>query len=738
MRTRVYYKLLIPLDQKGKFREFHTCERVVKPDSTFNEICEAIQSAWRNFLEGTTAPLFRVYANKSNFSEDVDRLRLTNQIGQAGSNKDEPLIVVANCVPRTRSQAIQGEATLILSNSVSPPPKRGKLTHTIESFGESDDTPVIVTVPQQEEAPDTPVSPASQNGGLTETAQASLTINIGRDDATTIPVAAPLADHLHVVPPLASGPQPFIDDEDSASGTQSDALMVVPRIQCTPALLTLTPGNGIEFGRPYLKRTDIIRQIQSKFKETRILLLWAPPASGKTSLLQLLSAEKNHSVVYVSFAGPGCPFSLLEQKKIDYLKETWGLRTSERVIVAIDDAQDKYENKEFWRKFIKDIGKAWIPQNVYLLIAATHKLNSSVDSLAEFSQLERLGSNVFLLKREEYDALVEKFKDLPSTWYERFGQLFELIWNDSKGHIGSICCSLKAIVDHFTSRDSGHTRARDAHESEVIQYYMSANLLTGLERCFGSFPSSLRIVDELRITLLQCVYTPTKPDSASTNEYFETSDFVKRLKKCGLLKSEDFTLEFTSPLARRYTLAYLFPDRSWESPTSLHELVVRTLAVLSPDALSASRKIGKFPVEHVFQAFMLKSFIQLTAGDVRVVPELSESFSGEPKRIPGRVDLYLNGNLRWGVELLVCGRQVEEHLDRFGQTGKYAALEVKDYVVIDLRPSDNHEISFKNEHLATVIFNESLRECSLFYGLKETADQIMMGKSLADARNIYT
>ena len=387
--------------------------------------------------------------------------------------------------------------------------------------------------------------------------------------------------------------------------------------------------------------------------------------------------------------------------------------------------------------FFKSQKKDWIPRNVYFLIAATYKLNCSVSSPVEFKELARLDREHFAISREEYDALFKNFHGLPDAWYNNFKLLVELIWNDSKGHIGSIRCSLNTIIDHFSSLDGGHIRLNQVTEKDAIQFYMSSNFLGGFGRCFGDFPDSLGTVEALRIELAKCVYVDKVADVSRNDETKKDLDFVTSLRKRGLLKQDDETLAFPSPLAQRYTLAHLFRNRSYKSPANLQQLVLQALAMLSPNELNAAKKDEKFPFEIVFQAFMLKHFIQLTKPDVRVVPELSETFSPVPKRIPGRVDLYLNGDLRWGVELLVNQNQVEEHLDRFSSTGKYAALEVKDYVVIDFRSSDNSTIHVKHEHLATVIFDESFKKCSLHYGLSVTPTDISLGASLEQAQTTY-
>jgi hypothetical protein len=50
--------------------------------------------------------------------------------------------------------------------------------------------------------------------------------------------------------------------------------------------------------------------------------------------------------------------------------------------------------------------------------------------------------------------------------------------------------------------------------------------------------------------------------------------------------------------------------------------------------------------------------------------------------INGAIDFFLNSSLRWGIEMLVSGDGIGEHLSSFNPPGgKYVALDVNDYAV---------------------------------------------------------
>ena len=92
-------------------------------------------------------------------------------------------------------------------------------------------------------------------------------------------------------------------------------------------------------------------------------------------------------------------------------------------------------------------------------------------------------------------------------------------------------------------------------------------------------------------------------------------------------------------------------------------------------------------------------------------------FIGE--RIPGEIDFYLNSDLSWGIELLVQGRGISEHIDRFGPHGKYSALGVNDYAVVDFRRSIDGKATNvgRNEKRITIFFQQQdFNSCECIFG----------------------
>jgi hypothetical protein len=77
----------------------------------------------------------------------------------------------------------------------------------------------------------------------------------------------------------------------------------------------------------------------------------------------------------------------------------------------------------------------------------------------------------------------------------------------------------------------------------------------------------------------------------------------------------------------------------------------------------------------------------------------------------------LNSTLRWGIELLVNGDGIGEHVNRFTRpNGKYVPLDVCDYAIVDFRSNETGQPTNVTKHpkRITVFFKKddySVAQC---------------------------
>jgi hypothetical protein len=291
-----------------------------------------------------------------------------------------------------------------------------------------------------------------------------------------------------------------------------------------------------------------------------------------------------------------------------------------------------------------------------------------------------------------------KFLDFSKIWLpekmKQFQTLKNVIVKDSGGLVGAVRLSVDSLTETFM-KDTAPP------ETSLLQHCFSNNFVQRMSRCFGS-SHSRPIGDDLKDFLKRSLLNGKILLDKLDNQVDEAS--YSSLKKAGILvELPDTTFAFSSMLAKRYYFNWIFPNRSSFNPNTLPDLIHSVISSISANSLKNSTLSGDFPKEAVFQHLFMEGLARFTMPHCSICPELSKVFPPEsntdiPAIVPGEIDFYLNGDLRWGIELLINGDGIGEHISRFSPNGKYFALDVKDYVVVDLRGNNSGKPSNVSKH----------------------------------------
>jgi hypothetical protein len=388
-------------------------------------------------------------------------------------------------------------------------------------------------------------------------------------------------------------------------------------------------------------------------------------------------------------------------------------------VVILDDAQKIYKFKDFWDVLVKGV---WIPTNYVFIVCATYILKSGTDTPTELQLVPRLSRDDFLLTNEESEELFDRTWS-PPTIMDKFG----MNWMDLKSNpevrnpilnqcgnvIGALRLSVKKICECF--RDGNPT------VEDILSYFLlSSRFLQELPRVFGEHNEPVDPAFSKFFREFFSSPSPMKP----TPKHEET---LETLIKCGVMFQENGKYEFTSTLAKRYYFRKIFPSRPTELPKSLKELVLNAIEKMSSIVLEKSVVSSEdFPKEAVFQQEFFAGLQASLPPQCSICPELSKTFADVHSRqttISGEIDFFINGDLRWGIELLVNGGKIGEHMERFSQpNGKYSALNPKDYYVVDFRRSrDGNSTNVRRYQNRISIFFPiaSFSRCTCTVGLDE-------------------
>ncbi|KAJ3211579.1 hypothetical protein HDU82_005505, partial [Entophlyctis luteolus] len=434
--------------------------------------------------------------------------------------------------------------------------------------------------------------------------------------------------------------------------------------------------NGIHLGSPHLDRIELLKNIAHSVETNRFVLISSPAGSGKTSMLQLFKKWTQVPCKYTrACTGSSC-IEVLKDAGIDMVTRSYN-STSARLVVMIDDAQNSYHDRRGWESLIKEI-PLWLSPSVKFIISATHSLKGGVESPVELKSLPTFHRRHFLLSETEATS----FLDSPIGL--RNDMKFESLKQNIIAQCGGLIGALRLSVDGLT----GAFAKSQPSETEALLFYFSADAVSRMARVFGS-DHSLPVDTVFKNFLGKCLtsgLSKSPTDLSATDELCFT-----RLQKAGILVEENGFIKFSSIMGQRYFLKWLFPNRSLSAPPSLRVLIEGCIQNMSCSILTRSVVEG-FPKEATFQHLIMEGLAKFTPPSCSICPDLSKVFPGTNQageKIPGEIDFYLNGSLRWGVELLVDGRGITEHTDRFGLNGKYFKLDVNDYIIVDFRSSQD-------------------------------------------------
>jgi hypothetical protein len=117
---------------------------------------------------------------------------------------------------------------------------------------------------------------------------------------------------------------------------------------------------------------------------------------------------------------------------------------------------------------------------------------------------------------------------------------------------------------------------------------------------------------------------------------------------------------------------------------TFEEFLLRTIERMRPSILRQSLGRGSGSQSHLHEVTWQMEWYRtaVTAAPIgaAVSPNVGATFGAE-----GFLDFYVDGGLCWGFEMLREGNRMAEHARRFEVDGRYNAIPLKEWAVIDFR-----------------------------------------------------
>ncbi|KAJ7293189.1 hypothetical protein C8J57DRAFT_18719 [Mycena rebaudengoi] len=485
-------------------------------------------------------------------------------------------------------------------------------------------------------------------------------------------------------------------------------------------------------------RSDVVSYLYRIGIDLKFFLIRGTPGSGKTTLCSLLynyilMEEPDSRLTLISFwerSSDSIARSLTNRTALGDPIDVFG-GDRRRHWVLFDEAQTTYPDASLWSTFLKTP-----PSNFIIILFASHsrrKIERAdlVGTQNIIQPHQRMGMKptantatipglYFLL--QDYASLLNirgRKPDLP-TLLDDFAQW---AFHVSNGHIGVIDSILNAVT--FVSK---HIHRQEI-SFDVFMSYFSSPEAAFQHCCYGAafargLPTEAALKDPRNMAavgfLLQLL------QSAGELRLTSLPPAAEEVHKKGWVTLEEhgssFTVDFPSPF-HRSRLSYLLCGASKLPPAvdamSLVEFVATVVASFSRNALlePARHTTGPNSAPSIPEAqwqtlFYLCAYRVAGGAGLWLSPEYG---TGQRFSAIGRIDFYVKGTKRWGIEVLRDGDRMEEHLRRFLPGGAYdqwiQAGGIQEYCVLDFRSHGVPRKEYPNHpQLFHILFSDEYRK----------------------------
>ncbi|CAB5379351.1 unnamed protein product [Rhizophagus irregularis] len=507
-------------------------------------------------------------------------------------------------------------------------------------------------------------------------------------------------DHRHTEVSLAIADYGYLPRQGGLSGTM------------LPSGLKMRSTNeGVNVTDPDISlRFDIIPSLVRDLLNKKVILVQAPPFSGKTSLAQILEYNlvnapefSNHRIVRVSMIWgqtvgvENCFDSFrelwLKIIGIDWFEWLGQCRLIETILI-IDEAQLIYgrekkideQNRrsadQFWM-MIKSLLQEVTRINIIMFAAYGYR-SSNITGLTTPVTLPESNCNSLIDINFTCDELEKYIRMFCRKYFRNLDSsgilnLYKYIQVVTEGHVG--------LVRHILIFTENAMKKRiDSNRliwKEIFKYLNSKEFDISIYNNCRAVPN-VKSLNRKQLELCEEAYLKGKT-SFSNDE-----DAVYLVKTGVLIVVEDNRyLTFAAPLLKRafFQQYYGVSNSTDNIPTDLYQFIVKIFTAMynkqSGNILRKMLRVGSEEriLEQTWQKEFYRIGTQVLGRDYFLSYEVGSVFGCE-----GKIDFYVE-EFEWAIELLRDGEDMKKHKDRFESEEKYEKIVkiAKSIAIIDIR-----------------------------------------------------
>jgi len=456
-------------------------------------------------------------------------------------------------------------------------------------------------------------------------------------------------------------------------------------------------------------------EIYEKAFSKGALLVKGPPFCGKTSLAKSLIPKElgQKKPVYVA--------SALNRSIPKFWENIYAFINARRGLLIVDEAQALYTDpaaNELWGNVKSLSGDK--PSNFAILCFGVYGgvVLPSGATPVDFNDSNTLYLDTLRFRESEAQEIITRVNNYGKEQGINFkisDFIAKELYNYTGGHPGLY----SAVLEDMLKRH--RTSSSIVNEEKLFWYIHSdeVQFIARSSRCFTSYNTPDCDISEKNI-LKAIILTPGMkiPRNAFTGDYEHA---LVRLLKRGVITSDTGGCHFASPLLSGCYLAELFQPKTTATeavkmPENIVNLVLSALARISWTNVCASVGVGAGGrlSEESWRVLLCSALQEI------LPPRLISVDVGPQWGSTGALDIYINEPLKWGLELVLEKRDIQEHISRFDTSnGRYKQIPLKNWLVVEFRhtlPRNNWTHDQTDHIIQIVIRDPKIGPCDVYQG----------------------
>jgi hypothetical protein len=446
-------------------------------------------------------------------------------------------------------------------------------------------------------------------------------------------------------------------------------------------------------------RFDIIKFLIDELKDKKVILVRAPPFSGKTSTAQILEEAlvnapeySNHRIIRISLLWESLiNWDTFGEKWKSIVGISWDEWTKQckkiPSILIIDEAQRIYgkdkvvSNKESADQFWATV-KSLLQEVSYIniiMFAAYGYRSSNCTAPVKLSEKNCKSLIDINFSQGELKTYVKNYcnKCFKSLNQQDVLELYEYIRKVTEGHAGLVRHILRSIENALKKRID----TNELNWKMIFKYLNSKEFDLSIYNDCRAVPN-VKSLNRKQLELCEEAYLKGK------TSFSDDEDAVYLVKTGILMVVEDNRyLTFAAPLLKRsfFQQNYGVDDSIDITPTDLYQFIVKIFTAmcneLSGKILRETLGFGSDGriLEQTWQKEFYRIGTRVLGKDHFLSCEVGSVFGCE-----GKIDFYVD-KLDWAIELLRDGEGMAGHKKRFEREYKEIVKYAKSIAIIDIR-----------------------------------------------------